>query len=184
MIGTERATDRGGVAAPRRIALIGYRGAGKSAVAQCLATELGWPVKDADLELETEAGRSIASIFHEDGEPAFRDLESRVLERLVALDRHVLALGGGVVLRHANRIALRSAFVVWLRAAPQSLWERMLADPSTPERRPNLTVEGGLAEIGRLLGARTPLYAACADRIVDTDGKRPQQIAREILSLF
>src|SRR5688500_2590703 len=78
--------------------LIGYRGTGKSTVARLVAERLNWPWLDADVELERRAGKSIAAIFAEDGEPAFRDLESQVLAELVQADRHVLALGGGVIL--------------------------------------------------------------------------------------
>ena len=76
------------------IALIGYRGAGKSATAQQLALRLGWDWIDADVEVELRAGKSIAAIFADDGELAFRDLEAAVLADLLTRDRTVLALGG------------------------------------------------------------------------------------------
>ncbi|HEX4150325.1 MAG TPA: shikimate kinase, partial [Pirellulales bacterium] len=85
------------------IALIGYRGTGKTAVARALADRLGWQWLDADAELEARAGRSIAEIFAADGEEAFRNLESGVLAELGQRSRTVLATGGGVVLRDTNR---------------------------------------------------------------------------------
>ena len=81
------------------LALVGYRGSGKSAVAQLAALRLGWDWVDADVEIELRAGKSIAAIFAEDGEAAFRDLETDVLCELIRRDRTILALGGGVLLR-------------------------------------------------------------------------------------
>jgi shikimate kinase len=172
------------------LVLIGYRGCGKSAVAQLVALRLGWDWVDADVEIELRAGKSIAAIFADDGETAFRDLESAVLNDLLQRDRIVLALGGGVVLREANRKSLRSACqsgqakIVWLKASPEVLWERIQADKTTAARRPNLTVAGGLAEIRQLLTQREPLYQACADTAIDTEYKPLAQIATEIASLL
>ncbi len=91
------------------IALIGYRGTGKSEVARQLALRLGWDWVDADVEVELKAGKSIAAIFADDGEPAFRELEAAVLAELVQRDRAVLALGGGVVLRPANLVSAQTS---------------------------------------------------------------------------
>jgi hypothetical protein len=88
------------------IALIGYRGAGKTTVARLLARRLGWEAIDADDLLEARAGRTIQQIFAEQGEPWFRDWESAILAELVRRPRAILALGGGVVLREANRLLL------------------------------------------------------------------------------
>src|SRR5579871_3485016 len=88
---------------PQNIALIGYRGVGKTTVAQRLALALGWQWVDADVELELEAGRSITEIFASEGEPAFRERENQILARLVERPQTVVALGGGVVLRADNR---------------------------------------------------------------------------------
>jgi shikimate kinase len=185
----------GGAATKKRhsamiLVLIGYRGCGKSAVAQLAALRLGWDWVDADVEIELRAGKSIAAIFADDGETAFRDLESAVLNDLLQRDRIVLALGGGVVLREENRKSLRGACqsgqakIVWLKAAPEVLWERIQADKTTAARRPNLTVAGGLAEIRHLLTQREPLYQACADTAIDTEQKSLSQIAQEIASLL
>jgi shikimate kinase len=163
--------------------LIGYRGSGKTTVAAALAERLGWPWVDADAELERRAGRTIKQIFEEQGEQAFRDLEAAVVADLAAGDRQIVALGGGAVLREANRKALAGRGpIVWLKASPEVLWARMTADPTTAARRPNLTREGGLAEIRTLLAERTPIYTACADLAVDADDRSPAEIAREITS--
>ena len=140
------------------LTLIGYRGTGKTTVARLVALEMGWEWVDMDVEIELRAGKSIAAIFADDGEPAFRDLESRVLLDLSQRDRLVIASGGGVVLREENRKALKqSGMVVWLKALPGTILDRVAADLSTSQRRPQLTTSGGLPEVLQLLNQRTPL---------------------------
>lgn len=163
--------------------LIGYRGTGKTTVAQRLALNLGWEWIDADVEVELRAGRSIAEIFSAAGEAGFRDLESAVLADLLARDRQVVALGGGVVLRPANRAAIRAAGrTVWLQASPQTLSQRIAADATTAARRPNLTAAGGISEITAMLAQRQPFYRECAGLAVDTENKTPAEVAEEILA--
>jgi shikimate kinase len=161
--------------------LIGYRGCGKTTVAARLADRLGWPAVDADVELERRAGKSIRQIFADEGERAFRDLESAIVASLAAGDRQVIALGGGAVLREENRQALAGRGpVVWLTASPQTLWRRISADATTTDRRPNLTAAGGLEEIRRLLAERAPLYAAAATLVVDAENRSADEIADDI----
>jgi shikimate kinase len=168
---------------PRNIALIGYRGAGKSTVARRLALLLEWEWVDADVEVELRAGKSIAAIFDDDGETAFRDLEAAVVAELCGRDAAVVALGGGAVLREANREAIRSCgAVVWLRASIETIAGRLAADATTAGRRPNLTKSGGRQEIEQLLAEREPIYRACATLEIDTEGKTDGAIAEEILA--
>src|SRR5581483_8052208 len=91
------------VSGKERIALIGYRGSGKSTVAQELAARLGWTWLDADTVLEERAGCTIHEMFLREGESAFREREAALLVELCALPRLVLATGGGVILREDNR---------------------------------------------------------------------------------
>lgn len=162
--------------------LIGYRGSGKTTVAAVLAEQIGWPWIDADTELERRAAMTIKQIFAEQGEPAFRDLESTVLQDLAARQSHVVALGGGIVLRPENRRVLKDrGKTVWLQASPEALLRRIGDDPTTSDRRPNLTGQGGLVEIRTLLDERTPLYAECADLTIDAEDKSPAEIARQII---
>lgn len=168
--------------ARRSLALIGYRGTGKTTVAQQLALRLGWDWVDADVEVELRAGKSIAAIFADDGEPAFRDLEAEVVADLSTRERVVLALGGGAILREANRAALgHCGAVVWLRASIPTIEARLAADATTASRRPNLTSSSGRQEIAEVLAVRTPIYQACATLEVDTEGKTPERIADEIV---
>jgi shikimate kinase len=165
------------------IALIGYRGTGKTTIAQRLAAALGWDWVDADVEVELRAGKNIAAIFADDGEQAFRDLESRVVAELCHRQRAVIALGGGAISRAENRAAIANCgAVVWLQASAEAIQQRLAADPTTVARRPNLTAAGGRAEIERLLAERTPHYRECATLVVDADGRDPAEITREILT--
>jgi shikimate kinase len=163
------------------IFLIGYRGTGKSAVARHLAERVGFDSVDADEEIERRAGKSIAAIFADDGEAAFRELESRLISELARLRRTVVSLGGGAVLREANRTAIRAAGpVVWLTAPVDVIVARLVADPATAGRRPNLTKTGGREEVEAVLAERTPIYRECATLTVDTVGKTCAQVADEI----
>ena len=161
------------------IFLTGYRGSGKTTVARLLADKLGWSWSDADEVLEKNYARTIRQIFADEGEAGFRDKEAAVLDELARMDKQVVATGGGIVLRPENRAKLRTGKVAWLTASPEFLWTRMQEDATTAERRPNLA-QGGLAEIEEMLRVRAPLYAACADWIVDTANKSPEEIASEI----
>lgn len=161
--------------------LIGYRGSGKTTVARLASALLKRPWIDADEEIERRAGKTIREIFADSGEESFRELESQVLADLAVGPNRIVALGGGVILREPNRQLLRrSGKVIWLRARPETLLARIQADPTTADRRPQLTSAGGLAEIERLLAERTPLYAACADYVVDVDEVTPEEVAQQI----
>ncbi|HEY4235620.1 MAG TPA: shikimate kinase [Lacipirellulaceae bacterium] len=165
------------------ILLIGYRGTGKSTVAKLLAARLGRDAVDADDEIERRAGQSIAAIFAEQGEVAFRDLETNVVDELSGRRRVVISLGGGAVLRAANRAAIRGGGqVVWLTARVDTIEARIAADATTALRRPDLTAAGGRAEIERLLAEREPMYRECATLIVATDEKTAEKVADEILA--
>jgi shikimate kinase len=164
------------------LVLIGYRATGKTTLAQGLAARLGWDWIDADVEIERRAGKTIARIFAEDGEPAFRDLEAEIIADLCRQERLVLAAGGGAVLREESRRAMRqSGHVVWLTAAPPTILARMTADATTADRRPSLTNHPPLEEIVQVLGRREPVYRETAHQIVDTDGKGPEELVEEIL---
>jgi shikimate kinase len=165
------------------LSLIGYRGTGKTTVARLVALAFGWDWVDADVQIELRAEKSIAKIFADDGEVVFRDYESDVLQDLCGRDRIVLALGGGVVLRDANRALLKSAGpIVWLVASPATLASRIAADATTAARRPNLTTNGGITEITAMLAQRDPLYRDCASIVVDTENKSPAEVAEEIVA--
>lgn len=162
--------------------LIGYRGTGKTTVARLLAQRLGWGWTDADALLETRHRRDIRQIFDQQGEAAFRDMESRLLDELCTYQRQVIATGGGVVLRPENREKLKAAGpVIWLTADAATLWQRIQGDAGTAQRRPNLA-GGGLAEVQEMLRRREPLYRECAAFRISTVGRSPQEVADAILT--
>jgi shikimate kinase len=164
--------------------LIGYRATGKTTLARLLAERLGCDWIDADVEIERRAGKSIARMFAEDGEPAFRDLEAQVIADLCGRDDLVLAAGGGAPLRPESRQLMRQrGKVVWLVARPETILRRMSGDATTVARRPSLTDKGPLEEILQLLKVREPIYRETAHLEVDTEGKSPEQLADEVLAL-
>jgi shikimate kinase len=167
---------------PERIFLIGPRGSGKTTMAKLLAARLGWGWLDADAVLEERAGQSIRSIFAAEGEAGFREREAHILAELCRLDRHVVATGGGVVLRPDSRALLAaSGWVVWLTADADTLWQRMQEDASTAERRPDLSV-GGRDEVVAVLSRREPFYRSCAHATFPTAGQTPEALVEAILA--
>jgi shikimate kinase len=157
--------------------LIGYRGTGKSTVALLLAQQLGLPMIDMDELLESRSGLSIRMIFAHEGEAGFRKREGAILEEVAQMRECIVATGGGLVLSSTNRSLLRaSGRMAWLTAAPATIWQRLQADATTWDRRPNLSV-GGPEEVEELLHAREPFYRECADCTVDTTGRSPEEVA-------
>jgi len=143
------------------ILLIGYRGSGKSTIGRRLADRLWQSFVDTDELIVRKAGKSIREIWESSGEAHFRDLESDVLREACHLDDHVIALGGGAVLREENRKSIRSGTnkVIYLRCDPSVLHARIQGDASTAHSRPALTTAGGgLEEIVATLKAREPIY--------------------------
>ncbi|MFM8633970.1 MAG: shikimate kinase [Planctomycetia bacterium] len=165
-----------------RITLIGYRGCGKSTVAERLAARLGCGWQDADTVLEEEVGCTIADLVRGRGEPFFRDVEAALLAGQLSSYDGVLATGGGVVLRPANRIVLRQAYrpVVWLTAPVDVVRSRLAADPTTAARRPALSGSDPLEEVAAAIAAREPLYRECADHVIDTSRAGSDAVAEAI----
>jgi shikimate kinase len=152
------------------IVLIGYRGSGKTTTGQKLADRLWQDLVDTDKLIVKKAGKSIKEIFETEGEMRFRDLESEVLREVLKLQDVVISLGGGAVMREANRQALKDAGhkIVYLKCDPEVLHQRIQADASTSMMRPNLThLSGGQAEIEHVLGEREPIYRSLATAELD-----------------
>ena len=159
------------------ITLTGFMGCGKSTVGKVLADFLGCPFMDLDDLVVKKAGKSIPEIFAEDGEPAFRLLEARLLRQTVEKYREntaVLALGGGAVLSPASASLLHAETVcIYLRASLETLLGRLQGETAG---RP--LADGALAE---RLASRIPLYEKTAHVILDTDDLDPGQVADEII---
>lgn len=164
-----------------RIFLTGLSGSGKSTVGRLVAGRLGWAFLDTDALVEAAAGRSVAAIFRDEGEAAFRALEADALERAARADRAVVATGGGAPVHAAGRRALAAGFSVWLAVSPAVAAER-LARQEGDEPRPLLEGDPA-ARLAALLRARRTAYAR-ADASIDVDGLTPEDACAEVLRLW
>lgn len=138
------------------IVMVGLMGAGKTKIGSLLASSLDWPFVDADHEIELAAGCTISEIFERHGEPAFRDLERRVIARLMSDELKVIATGGGAVMNEQTaELVFGKAFTVWLKADLDVLLERTGRNNKRP-----LLKGGNPAEILQaLMDKRYPVYA-------------------------
>ncbi len=140
-------------------------GCGKSTVGRQLARQLGRRFVDSDAQIEQEIGGSIREYFEREGEAAFRDIEQAVIGAITRDDDLVLATGGGVVLRPANRDALHGRCTVfYLRSTAEELARRMRHDTQRP------LLQGGdkLRKLRELFRERDPLYRRTAHYVVET----------------
>lgn len=170
-----------------RIVLVGLSGSGKSTVARRLADVLGWRVMDTDTELERRAGKPIPRLFAEDGETAFRALESAVLADACRASRSVIATGGGVVTVEANWPVMRAgALVVHLGASPETLLARLEEHAARAGRdvaaRPLLAGVAPADALRAMTISRAAAYAR-ADISVMTEGRTPEEVADLLAAL-
>jgi XRE family aerobic/anaerobic benzoate catabolism transcriptional regulator len=156
------------------IALLGVRGAGKSAVGAALARKLGWRFIEVDQEIEASAGLPLGEVFALHGEAYYRRVEREVLTRLLAdTAPTVLATGGSIVNDPINYALLRTrARTIWLRARPEDHWNRVVAQG---DQRPMAENPHALEELRGLLAAREKLYAR-AQHTVETSGRSLRQV--------
>jgi shikimate kinase len=156
------------------IVLVGFMGAGKTTVGRLLAAELDVPFTDSDHVIEERAGKPIARIFADDGEPAFRALEHQVIADLLGGPDVVLALGGGAVEHPLTKKLLAEAPVAYLRVSYAEAHRRVGGDGGRPMlARP---------DIADVYAARRASYAAVATVTVDVDDRSPRDIAAVILA--
>lgn len=163
---------------PTRVVLVGFMGSGKTAVGARLARRLGYRFEDMDRRIEERTGRSIPSIFQEQGEEAFRAEEEREAQTLGTLERRVIATGGGAFVREATRARLQEgAVTVWIRGDLETLLERIRPDGTRP-------LAGNRAIMRTLLAEREPSYRL-ADLVVDTSREtNPGRVAEQIAVLI
>jgi shikimate kinase len=150
---------------PLKVALVGMPGGGKSTVGRHLARALSVPVVDTDARIEERIGESIRFFFEREGEERFRDVESEVLSEIIdEMDEGLLATGGGIVLREANRNLLHErCTVLYLRSTPEELFRRLRHDT----QRPLLQVRDPLAKLRELYAQRDPLYRRTAHYVLE-----------------
>ena len=160
------------------IALLGLRGAGKSALGAKLAEAMKLPFVELDREVEKEAGAELGEVFAMYGQDAFRRFERRALERVLAReDRAVIATGGSLVTDPGTyKLLLDRCVCVWLKASPEEHMNRVIAQG---DMRPFKGRSAALDEIRQLLTDRNRLYAR-ADATIDTSGKTLKQSLTEL----
>ncbi len=162
---------------PDRIALSGMMGTGKTATAEWLAKELALDWLDTDRLVERSADCTISELFARQGEAAFRNLESEMVDQAVSGPPAVIALGGGALISSANRARVAAeAAVVWLWADVDTCFHR-----ARGETRPLLAVADPRARLRFLLAQRLDSYSGTADLIVDTVSRSPHEVACKIL---
>jgi shikimate kinase len=158
--------------------LIGMMGAGKTTVGQILARQLDYRFFDTDDVIEQAAGQPISTIFAEQGEAGFRQLESRVLAELSTYTRLAIATGGGIVLQRENWGFLHHGVVVWLDVPLEELEQRLQTDTQRP-----LLQEGNLTvRLQTLMEQRRHLYQQADVRVEWRAGNTPEQVADQVLT--
>jgi shikimate kinase len=155
--------------------LVGAPGSGKTTVGELVADALGVPFRDVDHDIEAAAGKSIADIFVDDGEQAFREQEVAAVAAALREHDGVLALGGGAVLSLATRERLRGHRVVYLEVGLGEAVTRV----GLAKDRPVLALNPR-ATLRHLLDARRPLYDEVATVRVRTDGRSAHEVAAAV----
>ena len=164
----------------QNLALIGFMGSGKSSVGRLAAHLLHYTFLDTDKVIEARAGKTITEIFEQDGEPAFREWERRVVEELTHRTKTVIATGGGLPANDGNLASLKThALVVCLWASPETIYERVRAHA----HRPLLNDPDPQAKIRELLSVREPFYRQ-ADVLVNTERRSLHDVAVQVLHQF
>lgn len=160
------------------VVLVGLMGAGKTTVGRRVAHLLHLPFVDADSEIVEAAGCSISDIFEIYGEAIFRDLEQRVLMRLLSDKPCVIATGGGAFINPALRQAIKSKAVsVWLKAGIDVLLERV----SRRDTRPLLKAGDRRAILLKLMEERYPVYAE-ADIAIDSNSGTHEAVVENVVN--
>ncbi len=169
----------------KNIVLIGYRATGKTTIGKLLAQRLNWNFIDTDILIEQRARQSISQIVAERGWEYFRELESKIIQGTSHLSNHIIAVGGGAILKKENVETLKkTGFLIWLKASPNVIAKRLLKDGKTLSMRPSLTGKMPQDEIEEVLMARLPAYKEAADLEINTEYSAPEQIVIKIINLL
>ena len=164
------------------IVLIGYRGTGKSVVAQLLAHRLGMASLGMDAEIVRQAGMSIPAFVEKHGWDKFRDLETAVARAAAERDNIIIDTGGGVIERPENIEALReNGRIFWLMASVEVIVGRIASGTERPALTAGKTFTEEVAEV---LDRRTARYAAACHHRIDTDPVTPEEVAAGIVRIL
>ena len=162
------------------LALIGFMGTGKSSVGRLVADQLRFEFLDTDHLIETRAGKTINEIFAQNGEPAFRELESNLVKELASRTQAVISTGGGLPANPANLNSLKQhALVVCLWSSPEKIFERVREQ----SHRPLLQPPDPLAKIRSLLAARESFYKQ-ADVLLNSEFRSIREVAQQVILQF
>ena len=164
------------------IVLIGYRGTGKSVVADILSQRLSMKSFGMDAEIVKKAGKPIPEIVESSGWDIFRDMESEIAQSLSNEDNIIIDTGGGVIERPENIEVLKAnGLILWLQASVDIIVSRI----ESGTERPAL-VEGKTftEEVAEVLERRLPKYSGAAQYTIDTDTITPDQIAEKIIEIW
>jgi shikimate kinase len=165
---------------PKNIILCGFMGTGKSTVGRLVATRIGWRFVDTDRLIERRTGRTIKTIFAEEGEAAFRAIEAKLCTEIPVWRDVVIATGGGIVLNPVNRANLcRAGLVVCLEAPAEEINARV----GHSSDRPLIAAEDPLTRIQRLLEERAEAYGALPNHI-NTAGYTIEEAAERVIALW
>ncbi|WP_059008722.1 shikimate kinase [Streptomyces specialis] len=156
--------------------LVGPPGAGKSTVGALLAERLGVTLRDTDADVERTAGKSVADIFVEDGEPRIRALEAAAVRAAVTGHDGVVSLGGGAVLDAGTRALLAGRPVVFLDVALAEAVHRVGLDTARPLLAVNPRQRWRV-----LMEERRPLYTEVARAVVQTADRTPDEVVQAVL---
>lgn len=152
------------------IYLTGYRCTGKTSLGKKLAESMGIHFIDADVYLTDKYNTTISDMVSSHGWDYFREKEGTILKEISSLENHVIATGGGVILRKENVTLMKeTGIVIWLRATPETIKKRIVQDETTEDSRPSLTSRGLLDEIEETLNQRSPIYEESMNFAIDTD---------------
>jgi len=164
------------------IVLIGPMGSGKTTVGRRLAEQLKIDFYDADHEIINKTGVSIDHIFDIEGEQGFRKRESDVLEELTSMHNIVLATGGGAVLSKRNRLLLKkSGSVIYLLSSVDQILRRTAKSKTRPLLENSSDRRKTISDI---IDSRDSLYREIATFIINTNGKKLNEIINEIQSFL
>ncbi|GAA5009376.1 MULTISPECIES: shikimate kinase [Streptomyces] len=159
-----------------RVVLVGPMGVGKSTVGALVAERLGCVYRDTDDDIVAAQGRTIADIFVDEGEPAFRAIEKQAVHKALAEHEGVLALGGGAILDEDTRTLLAAHLVVYLSMDVEEAVKRTGLNTARP-----LLAVNPRRQWRELMDARRHLYTEVAGAVVATDGRTPEEVAQAVL---
>lgn len=157
-------------------------GCGKTTLGIKLSYKVRLAMLDTDKMIEQKQKKTIAEIFDEEGESAFRQMETDVLKELLQeQSNHIISVGGGLPIKEENRVLLKElGNVIYLRAKPDTIYDRLKTDTT----RPLLRGDNPREKIEKMIAERGPIYEAAATAIVDVDGKSFEEVLNDIMAII